>query len=55
MQEKKKSGMGELIARADAPKKEGETKPVKLHLGLNLDVELELKARIVGDVTVTLL
>ncbi|OIW34508.1 hypothetical protein CONLIGDRAFT_638863 [Coniochaeta ligniaria NRRL 30616] len=32
-----------------------ETKPVRLQLGLNLDVELELKARIQGDVSLTLL
>ncbi|KAL3428023.1 hypothetical protein PVAG01_01532 [Phlyctema vagabunda] len=30
-------------------------KPVRLQLGLNLDVELELKARIQGDVSLTLL
>ncbi|KAM0287703.1 hypothetical protein ACHAQH_000234 [Verticillium albo-atrum] len=32
-----------------------ETKPVRLQLGLNLDVELELKARLQGDVSLTLL
>lgn len=32
-----------------------ETKPVRLQLGLNLDVEVELKARIQGDVSLTLL
>lgn len=32
-----------------------EIKPVRLQLGLNLDVELELKARIQGDVSLTLL
>lgn len=30
-------------------------KPVRLQLGLNLDVELELKARVQGDVSLTLL
>lgn len=32
-----------------------ETKPVRLQLGLNLDVEVELKARLQGDVSLTLL
>jgi len=32
-----------------------ETKPVRLQIGLNLDVELELKARLQGDVSLTLL
>ncbi|KAL2269972.1 hypothetical protein VTJ83DRAFT_2156 [Remersonia thermophila] len=32
-----------------------DTKPVRLQLGLNLDVELELKARLQGDVSLTLL
>ncbi|KAK4148533.1 hypothetical protein C8A00DRAFT_19649, partial [Chaetomidium leptoderma] len=32
-----------------------ETKPVRLQLGLNLDVEIELKARLQGDVSLTLL
>ena len=32
-----------------------ETKPVRLQLGLNLDVELELKARLQGDISLTLL
>lgn len=30
-------------------------KPVRLQLGLNLDVELELKAKIRGDVIISLL
>ncbi|KAK0656514.1 hypothetical protein B0T16DRAFT_319855 [Cercophora newfieldiana] len=32
-----------------------DTKPVRLQLGLNLDVEVELKARLQGDVSLTLL
>jgi hypothetical protein len=32
-----------------------EAKPVRLQLGLNLDVEVELKARLQGDVSLTLL
>jgi len=32
-----------------------DSKPVRLQLGLNLDVELELKARLQGDVSLTLL
>ncbi len=32
-----------------------EAKPVRLQIGLNLDVELELKARLQGDISLTLL
>nr|XP_036583475.1 uncharacterized protein CTRU02_06601 [Colletotrichum truncatum]KAF6792518.1 hypothetical protein CTRU02_06601 [Colletotrichum truncatum] len=32
-----------------------DSKPVRLQLGLNLDVDLELKARLQGDVCLTLL
>lgn len=31
-----------------------ETKPVRLQIGLNLDLELELKARIQGDISLSL-
>jgi hypothetical protein len=39
-----------IILRSEA--KEG--KPVRLQIGLNLDVELELKAKIVGDISLSL-
>lgn len=45
---------GALPAPAVLPRL-AETKPVRLQLGLNLDVEVELKARLVGDVSLTLL
>jgi hypothetical protein len=39
-----------IILRSET--KEG--KPVRLQIGLNLDVELELKAKIVGDISLSL-
>lgn len=55
---KNKSALGQTLSNNPAPTvlpRLSETKPVRLQLGLNLDVELELKARIVGDVSLTLL
>jgi hypothetical protein len=54
---KNKSAIGQPLKNTAAPviPRIAETKPVRLQLGLNLDVELELKARIQGDVTLTLL
>lgn len=46
--------MGGLVQPAVLPRL-AETKPVRLQLGLNLDVEVELKARLQGDVSLTLL
>ncbi|KAK5658699.1 hypothetical protein OQA88_1508 [Cercophora sp. LCS_1] len=45
---------GNLNAPAILPRL-ADTKPVRLQLGLNLDVEVELKARLQGDVSLTLL
>jgi hypothetical protein len=45
---------GGMAAPAVIPRL-AETKPVRLQLGLNLDVEIELKARLQGDVSLTLL
>jgi hypothetical protein len=39
-----------IILRSET--KEG--KPVRLQIGLNLDIELELKAKIVGDISLSL-
>lgn len=54
---KNKSALSQPLA-ATAPAvlpRLADTKPVRLQLGLNLDIELELKARIQGDVSLTLL
>ena len=44
-----------LEFRPTAMPRLAESKPVRLQLGLNLDVELELKAKLQGDVSLTLL
>ncbi|KAB5551372.1 hypothetical protein GE09DRAFT_1240676 [Coniochaeta sp. 2T2.1] len=49
------SGQGQGLAQPAILPRLAETKPVRLQLGLNLDVELELKARLQGDVSLTLL
>ncbi|KAM7209318.1 54fc86e1-e77c-48da-81be-2d7d2ab3e00e [Naviculisporaceae sp. PSN 640] len=49
-----KGAVGGLAQPAVLPRL-AETKPVRLQLGLNLDVEVELKARLQGDVSLTLL
>ncbi|KAK4161975.1 hypothetical protein QBC43DRAFT_216548, partial [Cladorrhinum sp. PSN259] len=48
------AGAGGLTQPAILPRL-ADTKPVRLQLGLNLDVEVELKARLQGDVSLTLL
>ncbi|KAK4229519.1 hypothetical protein QBC38DRAFT_359349 [Podospora fimiseda] len=48
------AGAGGLAQPAVLPRL-ADTKPVRLQLGLNLDVEVELKARLQGDVSLTLL
>ncbi|KAK4201798.1 hypothetical protein QBC40DRAFT_170746, partial [Triangularia verruculosa] len=48
------NGGGGLTNPAVLPRL-ADTKPVRLQLGLNLDVEVELKARLQGDVSLTLL
>jgi hypothetical protein len=39
-----------VVLRSEAK----DAKPVRLQIGLNLDVELELKAKIVGDISLSL-
>jgi len=54
---KPKTAFGPGVASTKAPvlPRLSETKPVRLQIGLNLDLELELKARIQGDISLTLL
>jgi hypothetical protein len=51
-----KSAFGPGLASTKAPilPRLSETKPVRLQIGLNLDLELELKARIQGDISLSL-
>ncbi|KAK4242378.1 hypothetical protein C8A03DRAFT_11431, partial [Achaetomium macrosporum] len=49
------TGTGGGLAGPTVLPRLAETKPVRLQLGLNLDVEVELKARLQGDVSLTLL
>ena len=47
--------VGSQIAAVPVLERLEATKPVRLQLGLNLDVELELKAKIRGDITLALM
>ncbi|KAK4457619.1 hypothetical protein QBC42DRAFT_188083 [Cladorrhinum samala] len=48
-------GQGQGLSEPAVLPRLADTKPVRLQLGLNLDVEVELKARLQGDVSLTLL
>jgi hypothetical protein len=49
------TGVKSSLKASNSIPRMAETKPVRLQIGLNLDVELELKARLQGDISLTLL